>query len=140
MTSQSGACSTAIGRPVGDHLHLRCRCVRRVLLGQLRPDDLNVTNLGDLDALTETWSAMEETSGLSRLRRVNRATCCGRWPGHGHAFHSKTYLFGEQHGGVLLVGSGTPTCVASAAATSSSRRFAPTNRQVRHHSGMARTG
>ena len=75
-------------------------------LGQLRPDDLNVTILGDLDALTETWSAMEETSGLSRLRRVNRAYLLRPVAWHGHAFHSKTYLFGNEHGGVLLVGSG----------------------------------
>ncbi len=75
-------------------------------LGQLRPDDLNVTILGDLDALAETWSAMEETSGLSRLRRVNRAYLLRPVAWHGHAFHSKTYLFGNEHGGVLLVGSG----------------------------------
>lgn len=42
-------------------------------LGQLRPDDLNVTILADFGALTETWSAMKEMSGPSRLRRVNRA-------------------------------------------------------------------
>jgi hypothetical protein len=75
-------------------------------LGQLRPDDLNVTILADLGALTETWSAMEETSGLSRLRRVNRAYLLRPVAWHGHAFHSKTYLFGNEHGGVLLVGSG----------------------------------
>ena len=75
-------------------------------LGQLRPDDLNVTILADLDKLTETWSAMEETSGLSRLRRVNRAYLLRPVSWHSHAFHAKTYLFGNEHGGLLLVGSG----------------------------------
>jgi hypothetical protein len=75
-------------------------------LGQLRHDDLNVTILGDLDKLTETWEAMEETAGLSRLRRVNRAYLLRPVAWHGHAFHSKTYLFGNELGGVLLVGSG----------------------------------
>jgi hypothetical protein len=75
-------------------------------LGQLRHDDLNVTILGDLDKLTETWAAMEETAGLPRLRRVNRAYLLRPVAWHGHAFHAKTYLFGNEHGGVLLVGSG----------------------------------
>jgi hypothetical protein len=75
-------------------------------LGQLRPDDLNVTILADLRALTKTWLALEETSGLSRLRRLNRAYLLRPVAWHGHAFHPKTYLFGNEHGGVLLVGSG----------------------------------
>ncbi len=75
-------------------------------LGQLRPDDLNVTILADLGKLTETWSAIEETAGLSRLRNLNRAYLLRPVAWHGHAFHPKTYLFGNEHGGVLLVGSG----------------------------------
>jgi hypothetical protein len=75
-------------------------------LGQLRPDDLNVTILADLGALNETWAAIEGTSGLSRLRRVNRAYLLRPLAWHGHAFHPKTYLFGHEHGGLLLVGSG----------------------------------
>ena len=49
---------------------------------------------------------MEETSGLPRLRRINRAYLLRPVAWHGRAFHSKTYLFGNEHGGVLLVGSG----------------------------------
>jgi hypothetical protein len=75
-------------------------------LGQLRPDDLNVTILADLGKLSEAWSAIEETAGLSRLRRLNRAYLLRPVAWHGHAFHPKTYLFGNEHGGLLLVGSG----------------------------------
>jgi hypothetical protein len=75
-------------------------------LGQLRPDDLNVTILADLGKLTEAWSAIEETAGLTRLRRVNRAYLLRPVAWHGHAFHAKTYLFGNEQGAVLLIGSG----------------------------------
>jgi hypothetical protein len=74
--------------------------------GQLCPDDLNVTILADLGALTETWSAMKETSGPSRLRRVNRAYLLRPVAWYGHAFHPTTYMFGNEHVGLLLVGSG----------------------------------
>src|SRR5260370_26382188 len=71
-------------------------------LGQLRPDDLNVTILADLGALTEAWSAIEETSGLSRLRRLNRTYLLRSVAWHGHAFHPKTYLFRNEHAALLL--------------------------------------
>ncbi len=65
---------------------------------------LNATILVDANRLAETWAGFEGEEW--RLRRVNRDYLVrGVSPTSG-AFHPKTYFFGHQHEGVLLVGSG----------------------------------
>lgn len=75
-------------------------------IGQLRQDGVNVTVLADHGALSEMWADMREITGLSRLQRVNRDYLLRPVAWHGHAFHPKTYLFGNESGGKLIVGSG----------------------------------
>jgi hypothetical protein len=75
-------------------------------LGQLRRDGLNVTILADHGALADMWAALQETSGSPRLQRVNRDYLLRPVAWHGASFHPKTYLFGNEAGGRLLVGSG----------------------------------
>ena len=60
----------------------------------------------ELGALAEAWSALMETAGLSRVRRINRDYLLRPVAWHGHSFHPKTYLFGNENSGALLVGSG----------------------------------
>ena len=75
-------------------------------IGQLRQDGVNVTVLADHGALSDMWADMREITGLSRLQRVNRDYLLRPVAWHGHAFHPKTYLFGNEASGKLIVGSG----------------------------------
>jgi HKD family nuclease len=78
-------------------------------LGQLRPDALNATILADHRALSEAWNALIDTGQIARLRRINRDYLLRPVSWHGQSFHPKTYLFANEQGGTLLVGSGNAT-------------------------------
>ena len=75
-------------------------------LGQLRREGLNATILADHGKLAEMWSALLQTTGSLRLQRVNHDYLLRPVAWHGASFHPKTYLFGSDTGGRLLVGSG----------------------------------
>ena len=75
-------------------------------IGLLRRDGLNVTILGDHGALAGMWEDQRLTVGSPRLQRVNRDYLLRPVAWHSAAFHPKTYLFGNEAGGRLLVGSG----------------------------------
>jgi hypothetical protein len=75
-------------------------------LGQLRHGGLNATILADHRALSETWRALTDAGMLGRVRRVNRDFLLRQVSWHARAFHPKTYLFGNEEGGTLVVGSG----------------------------------
>jgi HKD family nuclease len=78
------------------------------LFRRLGDPPLNVTLLIDADELAETWATM--ASGEQwRLQRAGRDYLVrGVKPGSG-SFHAKTYFFGNDRDGLLLVGSGNLT-------------------------------
>src|SRR6266571_1075568 len=78
------------------------------LFRRLGDPPLNVTLLLDADKLAETWATMASGEQL-RLHRVGCDYLVrGVKPGSG-SFHAKTYFFGNDRDGLLLVGSGNLT-------------------------------
>jgi hypothetical protein len=74
-------------------------------LPRLGEPPVNATILVDFDRLAEAWSSIEGHDAW-RVKRVNRDYLVrGVRIGRG-SFHPKTYFFGGQRDGVLLVGSG----------------------------------
>src|SRR5262249_39552467 len=69
---------------------------------------LNATLLIDGGQLAKTWSDLPVGEEW-RLRRVNRDYLVRGVHAFRGAFHPKTYFFGNQHEGILLVGSGNLT-------------------------------
>jgi hypothetical protein len=71
-------------------------------LSKLSESGLSATLLADLTCLDEAFAAIE----YGRLRRVGKDYVLRPVYWRTGAFHPKTFLFGNQHGGVLLIGSG----------------------------------
>lgn len=71
-------------------------------LSKLSESGLSATLLADLTCLDEAFAAIEN----GRLRRVGKDYVLRPVYWRSGAFHPKTFLFGNQHGGVLLIGSG----------------------------------
>ncbi|MGH9821630.1 MAG: hypothetical protein ACREDR_00005, partial [Blastocatellia bacterium] len=78
------------------------------LFRRLGDPPLNVTLLLDADELADTWATMAGGDQW-RLQRAGRDYLVrGVKPGSG-SFHAKTYFFGNDRDGLLLVGSGNLT-------------------------------
>jgi hypothetical protein len=75
-------------------------------LNQLGDPPLNMTILADFQAHARGLAAIDDQGNRGRMRRLGKDYLLRgvAWPTG--AFHPKTYLFGNQDAGLLLVGSG----------------------------------